>query len=116
LSAFSVSHDQQYNADHDQDDAVTVEVLMMRTLPVWLNHSPPNMNPLEGVQDPEDLQEPDDHSNHHDGIQDSLYGALHWNVAVNHPQNHPHDNQHYHYLQQRHSISPFMSSSQETPN
>jgi hypothetical protein len=50
-------------------------------------------NVRHGVEQPEDITEPPQHANDHDGIQNRLDGTGHRNELVDHPQNYSDDNQ-----------------------
>jgi len=56
------------------------------------------------MKDPKDIQEPQNHSNHHDNIQNGLNGSLHWNEAIHQPQEHTDDDQNSQQLNERHDL------------
>ena len=54
------------------------------------------MDPGDGVEEPKDIEKPQDDPNDHDGIQDGLDGPRHGNEAVHQPeQNTDYDQNHY---------------------
>jgi hypothetical protein len=52
------------------------------------------------------IEKPQDHADHHDGIQDRLDRALHWDEVVDQPQQNAHYDQNHHKLKQRHRLLP----------
>ena len=50
------------------------------------------------MKDPKNIQEPQDHGNDHDGIQDRLDGARHRDEPVNQPEENPNHDQHCEYV------------------
>ena len=47
---------------------------------------------------PENVQEPQDNGNDHDGVQDRLNGARHWYESVDEPEKNANHDQDHHYL------------------
>ena len=54
--------------------------------------------PGEVPQQAENVQQPQDHGNDHDGVQNRLYGSRHRDVPVDESQKDADDDQHQHYL------------------
>jgi hypothetical protein len=52
----------------------------------------------EFTDEPKNGQEPQDHANDYDSIQDHLNGARHWDVCVDEVENNPHYDQDYHHV------------------
>jgi hypothetical protein len=51
------------------------------------------------------IQEPQHHSNDHNGVQDRLDTACHGNEAIHQPQEDANDNQSEYYLKERHAFT-----------
>jgi hypothetical protein len=60
-------------------------------------HSP-HVHPREGMEKPKNIQEPQNHENDHDGIQDRLDGSCHRDETVNQPEENPNHDQDQEYL------------------
>jgi hypothetical protein len=56
----------------------------------------PNADIGEGMKQTENIQEPQDHDDHHDGIQDRLDRPLHRNKAIDEPEQNTHYDQNHH--------------------
>lgn len=52
-----------------------------------------NTNPTNRVHQSQDVEKPDDDGYNDNDIQDILYLAIHWNVAIDKPQQHSNNNQ-----------------------
>jgi hypothetical protein len=50
----------------------------------------PNVDLGQGLEEPENVQEPQNYSNYYNAIQDRLDGWLHWNIAIYQPQENTH--------------------------
>jgi len=59
----------------------------------------------EGAEESEDVEEPEDHGNHDDAIENGLDGALHRDEAVHQPEQNSDDNQNYDDVNQGHKTS-----------
>jgi hypothetical protein len=58
----------------------------------------PNAHPGDGMKESKNIQEPQDHANHHNGVQNRLDGRCHWDEAIHQPQKDSHHDQDFHYL------------------
>src|SRR6185437_15423444 len=58
--------------------------------------------PGERVEDAKDIEEPQDHGDHDDAIEDRFYGALHGDEAIHKPEQDAHDDQRDHDIDKRH--------------
>jgi hypothetical protein len=56
------------------------------------------------MKEPEDIQDPQNHGNHHDAVQDGLDGGLHGDEAIHQPQQNAHYYQNFQELNQRHNL------------
>jgi hypothetical protein len=61
-------------------------------------HSRPHVDPGEGMKKSKNIQEPQDHDNDHDGIQDRLNGARHRYESIDEPEKYSNHDQGYEYL------------------
>jgi hypothetical protein len=50
------------------------------------------------MEEPKALQEPQDHSDHHDGVQNRLNGARHRDETIDEPEQNSNHNQSYNYM------------------
>jgi hypothetical protein len=57
-----------------------------------------------------DIQEPQNHDNDHDGIQDRLDGSCHGYKVIHQPEENAHYDQYHAYLNQRHDLLTSMFS------
>ena len=58
------------------------------------------------MHESKDVQEPHNHHNDHDSIQDRLNGSCHGNETVDQPEENSNYDQNYAYLNQRHDLLP----------
>jgi hypothetical protein len=58
----------------------------------------------EGIEEPENIQEPENYGDYYYRVQDRLDCSLHGNEAVDQPQDYSYHDQNHHYLQQWHSL------------
>jgi hypothetical protein len=58
----------------------------------------------KGMKEPKDVQDPQNHGNHHDAVQDGLDGGLHGDEAIHQPQQNAHYYQNFQELNQRHNL------------
>jgi hypothetical protein len=57
-----------------------------------------DVNPGKGLKETKDIQDPQNHGNHNNAIQDGLDGPLHRDEAIHQPQEDTHHNEHFHNL------------------
>jgi hypothetical protein len=62
------------------------------------------MHPGEGLEKSKDIQEPQNHENDHESIQDRLNRPLHRYEAINQPQENTDYDQHHENLNYRHDL------------
>jgi hypothetical protein len=60
--------------------------------------SHPHVHPGEGMKKPKSIQEPQNHENDHDGIQDRLDGLCHRDETVDQPKENPNHDQDQEYV------------------
>jgi hypothetical protein len=60
-------------------------------------HSP-HVDPGEGMKKSKNIQEPQNHENDHDSIQDRLNGSCHWYEVIDQPEENPNHDQDQEYV------------------
>jgi hypothetical protein len=98
----------QYHSKHDSLLLPCIPRLKFRQplswfIPVGLR---PNANIREGMKKSENVQEPQDHADHHHGIQDRFDRPLHRDEVVDQPQQNTHYDQNHQQLKYRHRQLP----------
>src|ERR1700722_19769233 len=66
----------------------------------------PDANIGEGMKEPEYVQEPQNHADHHDGIQDRLDRSLHRDEIIDQPKQNTHYDQNHQQLDYGHRLIP----------
>jgi hypothetical protein len=61
-------------------------------------HERANADPGQRVKQSENIQQPQNHGNDNDAVQDGLDGALHGDEAIHQPQKHTYHNQNFQKL------------------
>jgi hypothetical protein len=62
------------------------------------------MNPSQGMEQSENIQQPQNHCDDYNPIQNGFDGPLHWDESVHQPQEDTYDNQNFENLEQRHDL------------
>ncbi len=71
---------------------------------ILVEPSRPNMNARQRMEQPENIQQPQDDCNDYDAIQNGLDRALHGDEAIHQPQEDTHHDDNFQYLNQRHDL------------
>jgi hypothetical protein len=57
-----------------------------------------NVDPGKGMKQPKNIQDPQNHRNNHDAVQNGLDGSLHGNETIHQPQEDTHHDQNFQQL------------------